>query len=75
VSAVGTVSKEVAYGINRADFGFIAGGVVPGVLMFAPDFFGNKEDWPIFWGENECVMDVGASYAYLAHAAHELLSE
>ncbi|WP_095508661.1 glycoside hydrolase family 9 protein [Rubrivirga marina] len=75
VSAVGTVSKEVAYGINRADFGFIAGGVVPGVLMFEPDFFENKEDWPFFWGENEYVLDVSASYVYLVHAANELLAE
>lgn len=75
VSAVGTVSKEVAYGMNRADFSFIAGGVVPGVLMFNPDFFENKEDWPFFWGENEYVLDVSAWFVYLAHAAHELLSE
>ena len=75
VSAVGTVSKEVAYGINRADFGFIAGGVVPGVLMFEPDFFENKEDWPFFWGENEYVLDVSAAYVYLVHAARELLAE
>ena len=75
VSAVGTVSKEVAYGINRADFGFIAGGVVPGVLMFDPDFFENKEDWPFFWGENEYVLDVSASFVYLAHAAQELVGE
>ena len=75
VSAVGTVSKEVAYGGNRADFSFIAGGVVPGVLMFEPDFFENKEDWPFFWGENEYVLDVSASYVYLVHAANELLAE
>ena len=32
VSAVGNRSKHLAYGNNRADFTFIAGGVVPGVL-------------------------------------------
>ena len=29
VSAVGTRSKKITYGNNRADFSFIAGGVVP----------------------------------------------
>ena len=50
VSGVGTRSKEVAYGNNRADFSFIAGGVVPGILILPPDFPENKEDWPFIWG-------------------------
>ena len=73
VSAVGARSKEVAYGHNRADFTFIAGGVVPGVLVLKPDFPENKEDWPFFWGENEYVTDLGASYLYLANAANALV--
>lgn len=75
VSAVGSVSKEVAYGANRADFSFIAGGVVPGMLIVKPDFPENKEDWPFFWGENEYVVDVGASYIALVHAAEALSKE
>lgn len=73
VSGVGTVSKKVAYGINRADFSFIAGGVVPGVLILQPDFPENKEDWPFLWGENEYVISVGSGYLYLVHAAMDLL--
>ncbi|MCO6478890.1 MAG: glycoside hydrolase family 9 protein [Phaeodactylibacter sp.] len=73
VSGVGAVSKKVAYGINRADFSFIAGGVVPGVLILQPDFPENKEDWPFLWGENEYVISVGASYVYLVHAVRDLL--
>ena len=73
VSAVGTRSKKVAYGMNRADFSFIAGGVVPGVLILKPDFPENKEDWPFLWGENEYVINVGAAYIFLAHAANELV--
>ncbi|WP_142322637.1 hypothetical protein, partial [Priestia megaterium] len=65
-------SKEVAYGNNRADFSFIAGGVVPGMLIVKPDFPENKEDWPFFWGENEYVVNVGASYIALVHAAEAL---
>jgi endoglucanase len=74
VSGVGTVSKEVAYGNNRADFSFIAGGVVPGVLIIKPDFPENHEDWPFFWGENEYVIPEGAMWIELAQAAQELAS-
>jgi hypothetical protein len=74
VSAVGTQSKEVAYGNNRADFTFIAGGVVPGVLIIPPDFPENKEDWPFIWGENEYVVGLGGSYILLVHAVNELLN-
>ena len=75
VSGVGTWSKKVAYGSNRADFSFIAGGVVPGVVILKPDFPENKEDWPFFWGENEYVVSGGPVYIYAVNAAHALLNE
>jgi hypothetical protein len=75
VSTVGTRSKMVAYGNNRAEFTFIAGGVVPGLLVLKPDFPENREDWPFFWGENEYVVDLGASYIFLALAAEEIANE
>lgn len=74
VSAVGTRSKKVAYGMNRADYSFIAGGIVPGVLMLKPDFPENKEDWPFLWGENEYVINLGASYLFLANAVNDLVT-
>ncbi|MFA5422992.1 MAG: glycoside hydrolase family 9 protein, partial [Phycisphaerae bacterium] len=74
VSGVGTVSKKIAYGNNRADFSFIAGGVVPGVLIIKPDFPENKEDWPFFWAENEYVIGMAPSYIYLVNAANDLLN-
>lgn len=74
VSGVGTVSKKVAYGNNRADFSFIAGGIVPGMLILKPDFPENKEDWPFFWGENEYVISLGSSYIFLVNAVNELLN-
>jgi endoglucanase len=73
VSAVGNRSKHVAYGNNRADFTFIAGGVVPGVLVLKPDYPENMDDWPFLWGENEYVIGIGADYIFLANAAQELL--
>jgi len=73
VSGVGPVSKKVAYGNNRADFSFIAGGVVPGIVIVKPDFPENKDDWPFLWGENEYVITLAAGYLHLVHAAHDVL--
>jgi endoglucanase len=75
VSGVGAESKAVAYGSNRADYSFIAGGVVPGALILKPDFPENKEDWPFLWGENEYVIALGANYLFLVQAANALLGE
>ena len=58
----------------QADLTFIAGGVVPGVLVLKPDFPENKEDWPFLWGENEYVVGLGASYIYLVNAVEDLLN-
>jgi hypothetical protein len=74
VSAVGNRSKHLAYGNNRADFSFIAGGVVPGVLILKPDFPENMDDWPFLWGENEYVIDTCAAYIFLANAAQDAVS-
>lgn len=72
VSSVGTKSKKVTYGNNRADFTFIAGGIVPGILVLKPDFPENKEDWPFFWGENEVTVGGCGSYIFLAAAADNM---
>ena len=75
VSSVGTRSKKITYGSNRADFRFIAGGVVPGVLLLKPDFLENKEDWPFLWGENECVINTGASWVLLSNIVDEMVNK
>jgi endoglucanase len=75
VSGVGTESKKIAYGNNRADYSFIPGGVVPGVLILPPDFPENKEDWPFLWGENEYVVSLAVNYIYLVNAARDVLSQ
>ncbi len=74
VSAVGTHSKKIAYGNNRADFSFIAGGIVPGTLIIKPDFPENKEDWPFIWAENEYTIGNAAAYIFLVNAANDLLN-
>jgi endoglucanase len=75
VSSVGTKSKKVTYGNNRANFSFIAGGIVPGILVLKPDFPENKEDWPFFWGENEVTVGGCADYIFLATAAGQSATE
>lgn len=75
VNAIGARSKKTAYGNNRADFTVIAGGVVPGLILLKPDYLENKDDWPFLWGENECIIDGGAWYVFLANAVEELKKE
>ncbi|MCW8849509.1 MAG: glycoside hydrolase family 9 protein [Melioribacteraceae bacterium] len=75
VQAVGTRSKKVAYGNNRADFSIIAGGIVPGVMLLKPDFLENKDDWPFLWGENEVTIGGSADYIFLANAVKEILNK
>jgi endoglucanase len=72
VSGVGIDSKRVAYGNNRADYSFIAGGVVPGVLVIPPDYPEHKNDWPFLWGENEYVINICAEYIFLVNAVLDL---
>ena len=72
VSNVGTVSKKVAYGMNRADYSFISGAIVPGVLILKPDLPENMENWPFLWGQNEYVINLGGSYIFTVNAALKL---
>ena len=74
VAGVGTSSKKVIYGRTRADFSYVAGGVVPGLLMLEPDYLENKDDWPFFWGENECVINLAGEYIFLGNAVKDLVN-
>ena len=75
VATVGTRSKRLAYGNNRADFSFIPGVVVPGVLILKPDYPENLDDWPFLWGENEGTIGGASQYIFLAHAVKDLLGK
>jgi endoglucanase len=72
VSTVGTVSKLVAYGNNRADYTFIPGGMIPGVVIIEPDFPELKDTWPFLWYENEYVVDAASTFILAANAAAAL---
>lgn len=69
VSAVGTQSKLAAYGHNRADNSFIAGGLVPGVIIIKPDYPEAKADWPFLWFESEYTVSTTSAYILAAKAA------
>ncbi len=69
VSSVGTQSKLIAYGNNRADYSFIPGGIIPGVVIVQPDFPELKDDWPFLWFENEYVVDTVTGFILAANAA------
>jgi endoglucanase len=72
VSSVGTKSKLVAYGNNRADYTFIPGGMIPGVVIVQPDYPELKDDWPFLWFENEYVVDTVTNFILAANAANAI---
>ena len=72
VSGVGADSPLVAYGVNRADWSYIPGGVISGTNLVRPDLPELKE-WPFFWQQGEYVMGGGATnFMFLALAADRL---
>ncbi|MDI7774951.1 glycoside hydrolase family 9 protein [Asticcacaulis sp. EMRT-3] len=75
VSTVGTRSKLIGYGHNRADYSFVPGGMVPGVLVIKPDFPEQKTDWPFLWFENEYTVSTTSAYILAANAAIAVTEE
>ena len=72
VSGVGSQSALVAYGVNRADWSYIPGGVISGTNLVRPDLPELKE-WPFFWQQTEYVMGGGATnFMFLAVAADRM---
>jgi endoglucanase len=69
ISGVGTNSKLIGYGNNRADYTFIPGGMIPGVVIIQPDFPELKDAWPFLWYENEYVVDAATGFILTANAA------
>lgn len=69
VSGVGSHSATVAYGVNRADWSYIPGGVVSGTNLIRPDL-PELKTWPYFWQQTEYVMGGGeTNFMFLALAA------
>ena len=71
-SGVGAKSATVAYGLNRADWSYIPGGVVSGTALIRPDF-PELLTFPFLWQQTEYVLGGGSShYMFLALAAQKL---
>ena len=70
-SGVGAKSATVAYGLNRADWSFIPGGVVSGTALIRPDF-PELLTFPFLWQQTEYVLGGGSShYMFLVLAAQQ----
>ena len=71
----GADSIKVAYGVNRADWSFIPGGVVSGTALIRPDF-PELKTWPFFWQQTEYVMGGGATnFMFLVLAVNDLFNQ
>ncbi|MBQ3864375.1 MAG: glycoside hydrolase family 9 protein, partial [Clostridia bacterium] len=74
-SGVGARSTTVAYGLNRADWSYIPGGVASGTALIRPDF-PELLEFPFLWQQMEYVLGGGSShYMFLVLAARQLLAE
>jgi len=74
-SGVGAKSATTAYGMNRADFSYVPGGVISGTALIRPDF-PELLTWPFLWQQTEYVLGGGSScYMFLVLAAQQLLGK
>jgi len=73
-SGIGAKSAIPGYGLNRADWSYIPGGVVSGTALIRPDF-PELLEFPYLWQQVEYVMGGGSShYMFLVLAAQQLLN-
>jgi len=74
-SGVGTKSAMVGYGLNRADWSYIPGGVISGTALIRPDF-PELLTFPYLWQQVEYVIGGGSShYMFLVLAAMNILKD
>lgn len=74
-SGVGAESATVGYGLNRADWSYIPGGVISGTALIRPDF-PELLTFPFLWQQTEYVLGGGSShYMFLVLAVQDLLKE
>lgn len=74
-SGVGAKSATVGYGLNRADWSYIPGGVISGTALIRPDF-PELLTFPFLWQQTEYVLGGGSShYMFLVLAVKHLMQE
>jgi len=75
VSGVGAKSMIPAYGMNRADWSYIPGGITSGTALIRPDF-PELLEWPFIWQQGEYCLGYSTSdYVFLILAADHLLNQ
>jgi hypothetical protein len=72
VSGVGGESLTEAFGINRADWSYIAGGNASGTALIRPDFPELKLNFPWLWQQAEYVMSGAATWIFCSLAVSHL---
>ena len=71
-SGVGAQSATVGYGLNRADWSYIPGGVISGTALIRPDL-PELLTFPYLWQQTEYVLGGGSSnYLFIVLAASRL---
>jgi len=74
VSGVGAKSMIPAYGMNRADWSYIPGGITSGTALIRPDF-PELLEWPFLWQQGEYCLGYSTSdYVFLILAADNVLN-
>jgi hypothetical protein len=75
VSGVGARSLIPAYGMNRADWSYIPGGIASGTALIRPDF-PELLEWPFIWQQGEyCLGYPTSDYVFLILAADHVLNQ
>ena len=75
VSGVGAKSMIPGYGMNRADWSYIPGGIASGTALIRPDF-PELLEWPFLWQQGEyCLGYPTSDYVFLVLAADHLLNK
>ncbi|MCQ2110066.1 MAG: glycoside hydrolase family 9 protein [Bacteroidaceae bacterium] len=74
VTGVGAETMKQAYGVNRADWSYLPGGVAPGTNRIRPDL-PELLHFPYLWQEGEYCLDGHSSwFTYMALAADRVLN-
>lgn len=75
VTGVGAETMKAAYGVNRADWSYIPGGVAPGTNLIRPDL-PELLHFPFLWQEGEyCLGGHATWFMYMVLASQKILNE
>lgn len=74
-SGVGAKSLTTAYGVNRADWSYIPGGIGSGTALIRPDY-PEMLTWPFLWQQTEyCLGRPTSDFVFLVLAAQSVLKQ